>query len=125
MALIRDGLAQCRFRRRSGRIPATSQACSGGAEGCLRNCQQLPLTQAHSGYSKALSLKRPCEISRGSRSVTDSTGHELVVSSGGHQMLNTESCSVEIVDGVGHITLNQPDRGNPFDLRFTTEISLI
>lgn len=40
-------------------------------------------------------------------------------------MLNIESCSVEIDDGVGHITLNQPDRGNPFDLRFNTEISLI
>jgi 2-(1,2-epoxy-1,2-dihydrophenyl)acetyl-CoA isomerase len=40
-------------------------------------------------------------------------------------MLDIESCSVEIVDGIGHITLNQPDRGNPFDLRFTTELSLV
>jgi len=40
-------------------------------------------------------------------------------------MLNIESCSVEIVDGIGHVTLNQPERGNPFDLRFTTEIRLV
>lgn len=40
-------------------------------------------------------------------------------------MLEIESCSVEIVDGIGHITLNQPERGNPFDLRFNTEISLV
>ncbi|KXX58933.1 enoyl-CoA hydratase/isomerase family protein [Rhodococcus sp. LB1] len=39
--------------------------------------------------------------------------------------LSTESCSVEIIDGIGHVTLNQPDRGNPFDLRFNTEISLV
>ncbi|MBV6755086.1 MULTISPECIES: enoyl-CoA hydratase/isomerase family protein [Rhodococcus] len=40
-------------------------------------------------------------------------------------MLDTESCSVEIIDGIGHITLNQPARGNPFDLCFNTELSLI
>lgn len=40
-------------------------------------------------------------------------------------MLDTKSFSVEISDGIGHITLDQPDGGNPFDLRFNTEISLI
>jgi len=36
-----------------------------------------------------------------------------------------ESFELKISDGVGHVTLNQPERGNPFDLRFCTEISQI
>ncbi|MBY4575628.1 enoyl-CoA hydratase [Gordonia paraffinivorans] len=40
-------------------------------------------------------------------------------------MLDTESFAVAINDGIGHITLDQADRGNPFDARFTSEISLI
>ena len=39
--------------------------------------------------------------------------------------LDTESFSVEIVDGIGHVTLDQPDRGNPFDTRFNAEISRV
>lgn len=33
------------------------------------------------------------------------------------------SFSFEITDGVGHITLDQPDRGNPFDRRFCAEFN--
>lgn len=33
--------------------------------------------------------------------------------------------TLDITDGLGHVTLDQPDRGNPFDLNFTTELSLI
>lgn len=33
--------------------------------------------------------------------------------------------SVEVVDGIGHVTLDQPDRGNPFDLAFCTEFSRV
>ena len=40
-------------------------------------------------------------------------------------MFETESCFVTIEDGIGHITLSQPSRGNPFDLKFNTEISSI
>jgi 2-(1,2-epoxy-1,2-dihydrophenyl)acetyl-CoA isomerase len=36
-----------------------------------------------------------------------------------------ESFAFEVVDGVGHVTLNQPERGNPMDLRSNTELSLI
>jgi 2-(1,2-epoxy-1,2-dihydrophenyl)acetyl-CoA isomerase len=32
---------------------------------------------------------------------------------------------LEVVDGVGHVTLNQPDRGNPIDLTFTHEFNEI
>jgi 2-(1,2-epoxy-1,2-dihydrophenyl)acetyl-CoA isomerase len=33
--------------------------------------------------------------------------------------------ALDVADGVGHVTLDQPERGNPFDLAFTTEISQI
>jgi 2-(1,2-epoxy-1,2-dihydrophenyl)acetyl-CoA isomerase len=33
--------------------------------------------------------------------------------------------TVEVDEGIGHVTLDQPDRGNPFDLAFTQELSLI
>jgi 2-(1,2-epoxy-1,2-dihydrophenyl)acetyl-CoA isomerase len=36
-----------------------------------------------------------------------------------------ESYRFEVVDGIGHVTLDQPDRGNPMDLRSNTELSLI
>jgi 2-(1,2-epoxy-1,2-dihydrophenyl)acetyl-CoA isomerase len=32
---------------------------------------------------------------------------------------------VKVVDGIGHVTLAQPDRGNPFDLDFNLELSRI
>lgn len=32
---------------------------------------------------------------------------------------------VEVVDGIAHVTLNQPDRGNPVDLAFCLELSRI
>ena len=32
---------------------------------------------------------------------------------------------LEIADGIAHITLNQPERGNPMDLQFNTELSFI
>jgi 2-(1,2-epoxy-1,2-dihydrophenyl)acetyl-CoA isomerase len=40
-------------------------------------------------------------------------------------MYDTESFSIRIVDGIAHISLCQPDRGNPFDLKFNTDISSI
>ena len=36
-----------------------------------------------------------------------------------------ESFKFEIADGIAHVTFNQPERGNPMDLRFNTELSLI
>lgn len=36
-----------------------------------------------------------------------------------------ESFKLEIADGIAHITLNQPERGNPMDLRFNTEFSRV
>lgn len=32
---------------------------------------------------------------------------------------------LDVVDGVGHVTLNQPERGNPFDLAFSLELNQI
>lgn len=39
--------------------------------------------------------------------------------------MELKSFKVEIVGNVGHVTLVQPDRGNPFDLSFCTELSLV
>jgi 2-(1,2-epoxy-1,2-dihydrophenyl)acetyl-CoA isomerase len=36
-----------------------------------------------------------------------------------------EPIAFEVRDGIGHVTLHQPDRGNPFDLRFCTELSRV
>ncbi|MGE0233024.1 MAG: enoyl-CoA hydratase/isomerase family protein [Flavobacteriaceae bacterium] len=36
-----------------------------------------------------------------------------------------ESFKLDIADGIANIVFNQPDRGNPMDLRFNTELSLI
>ncbi|HEY2220619.1 enoyl-CoA hydratase/isomerase family protein [Actinomycetospora sp.] len=36
-----------------------------------------------------------------------------------------EAFTFEVADGIGHITLDQPDRGNPFDGPFCAELSLI
>jgi 2-(1,2-epoxy-1,2-dihydrophenyl)acetyl-CoA isomerase len=36
-----------------------------------------------------------------------------------------EAFTFEVADGVGHITLDQPDRGNPFDGPFCRELSLL
>jgi 2-(1,2-epoxy-1,2-dihydrophenyl)acetyl-CoA isomerase len=36
-----------------------------------------------------------------------------------------EAFKFAIVDGIAHITFNQPERGNPMDLRFNTELSRI
>jgi 2-(1,2-epoxy-1,2-dihydrophenyl)acetyl-CoA isomerase len=36
-----------------------------------------------------------------------------------------QAFELTIADGVGRITLNQPERGNPFDLAFCTEISRV
>ena len=36
-----------------------------------------------------------------------------------------ESFKLNIADGIANIVFNQPDRGNPMDLRFNTELSLI
>lgn len=33
--------------------------------------------------------------------------------------------TLEIAEGIAHVRLNQPDRGNPMDLTFNTELSLI
>jgi enoyl-CoA hydratase/carnithine racemase len=33
--------------------------------------------------------------------------------------------TLEIRDGIGHVTLSQPDRGNPFDLEFCLQLSRI
>jgi 2-(1,2-epoxy-1,2-dihydrophenyl)acetyl-CoA isomerase len=33
--------------------------------------------------------------------------------------------TLDIADGIGHVTLSQPDRGNPFDLNFVLELSRI
>jgi 2-(1,2-epoxy-1,2-dihydrophenyl)acetyl-CoA isomerase len=35
------------------------------------------------------------------------------------------SFTLEVSDGIGHLTLAQPDRGNPFDMAFTQELSHI
>ncbi|KXX55410.1 enoyl-CoA hydratase/isomerase family protein [Rhodococcus sp. LB1] len=40
-------------------------------------------------------------------------------------MNDNQSCSVRLADGIADITLCQPDRGNPFDLTFNTDISSI
>ncbi len=39
--------------------------------------------------------------------------------------MSYESFKLSIADGIANITLNQPDRGNPMDLRFNTELSRI
>jgi 2-(1,2-epoxy-1,2-dihydrophenyl)acetyl-CoA isomerase len=36
-----------------------------------------------------------------------------------------EPVELEIADGIGHVTLSQPDRGNPFDLDFCTTLSRV
>jgi len=36
-----------------------------------------------------------------------------------------DSFALQIADGIAHLTLNQPTRGNPLDLRFATELSQI
>ncbi|MDM0015138.1 enoyl-CoA hydratase-related protein [Variovorax sp. J22P168] len=36
-----------------------------------------------------------------------------------------ESFKLNIQDGIAHVTFNQPERGNPMDLRFNTELSRI
>ncbi|MGQ0623853.1 MAG: enoyl-CoA hydratase/isomerase family protein [Sporichthyaceae bacterium] len=36
-----------------------------------------------------------------------------------------ESVTLEVRDNVGHVTLTQPDRGNPFDPQMCTEMALI
>lgn len=36
-----------------------------------------------------------------------------------------ESFRLSIEDGIAHVTFNQPERGNPMDLRFNTELSRI
>ncbi|HZZ46468.1 MAG TPA: enoyl-CoA hydratase/isomerase family protein [Pseudonocardia sp.] len=36
-----------------------------------------------------------------------------------------ESVSLEIVDGIGQVTLTQPERGNPFDLDFCMSLSRV
>jgi 2-(1,2-epoxy-1,2-dihydrophenyl)acetyl-CoA isomerase len=36
-----------------------------------------------------------------------------------------ESFKLQIGDGIAHVTFNQPERGNPMDLRFNTELSRI
>jgi 2-(1,2-epoxy-1,2-dihydrophenyl)acetyl-CoA isomerase len=36
-----------------------------------------------------------------------------------------KSTLFDVADGVGHVTLNQPERGNPFDQRFCDELSAI
>jgi len=36
-----------------------------------------------------------------------------------------ESFKLEIADGIAHVTFNHPERGNPMDLRFNTELSRI
>ncbi|MGQ0842217.1 enoyl-CoA hydratase/isomerase family protein [Actinokineospora sp.] len=35
----------------------------------------------------------------------------------------TEAITLDLRDGVAHLTLNQPERGNPFDLRLCAELS--
>ena len=42
-----------------------------------------------------------------------------------HMAATYESFKFEIADGIAHVTFNQPERGNPMDLRFNTELSLI
>jgi 2-(1,2-epoxy-1,2-dihydrophenyl)acetyl-CoA isomerase len=37
--------------------------------------------------------------------------------------MNLDALAFEIKEGVAHITLNQPERGNPFDLRFAEEFN--
>ena len=39
--------------------------------------------------------------------------------------MNYESFKLNIADGIAHVTFNQPERGNPMDLRFNTELSFI
>jgi 2-(1,2-epoxy-1,2-dihydrophenyl)acetyl-CoA isomerase len=39
--------------------------------------------------------------------------------------MKLESTLFDVADGIGHVTLNQPDRGNPFDQRFCDELSWI
>jgi 2-(1,2-epoxy-1,2-dihydrophenyl)acetyl-CoA isomerase len=36
-----------------------------------------------------------------------------------------EAVTLEIADGIGHVTLNQPERGNPFDLDFCLTLSRV
>lgn len=39
--------------------------------------------------------------------------------------MKLESLAFEVVDGVAHVTLNQPERGNPIDLAYCTEMGLV
>lgn len=39
--------------------------------------------------------------------------------------MKLESLAFEVVDGVAHVTLNQPGRGNPIDLGYCTEMGLV
>ena len=39
--------------------------------------------------------------------------------------MKLESTLFDIADGIAHVTLNQPERGNPFDQRFCDELSWI
>jgi 2-(1,2-epoxy-1,2-dihydrophenyl)acetyl-CoA isomerase len=39
--------------------------------------------------------------------------------------MNYESFRLDISDGIAHVTFDQPERGNPMDLRFNTELSRI
>lgn len=39
--------------------------------------------------------------------------------------MKLESLAFEIVDGVAHVTLNQPERGNPIDMGYCTEWSKV
>jgi 2-(1,2-epoxy-1,2-dihydrophenyl)acetyl-CoA isomerase len=39
--------------------------------------------------------------------------------------MKLESTLFDVADGIAHVTLNQPERGNPFDQRFCDELSWI
>lgn len=39
--------------------------------------------------------------------------------------MKLESLAFEVVDGVAHVTLNAPERGNPIDLAYCTEMGLV
>ncbi len=39
--------------------------------------------------------------------------------------MKLESLAFDLVDGVAHVTLNQPERGNPVDLGYCTEMSRV
>jgi 2-(1,2-epoxy-1,2-dihydrophenyl)acetyl-CoA isomerase len=39
--------------------------------------------------------------------------------------MTDQAMTLEIRDGIGHVTLSQPDRGNPLDLEFCLQLSRI